>query len=179
LQFALAKNARSDNAPQEGEKFSLELFETKTLCNNRDSAEEETEISHDYLAYTGGTVKCLDWAPLAGAGLERRNFLAVGAYRSPSQRHVIGRVYEGPNVLQIWSVDPEAENPAEQMKMEVGLAHPFDCALAVQWCPASYSPDPDPQKPDRLGILAAAFADGKVRVYSVPHPDYIKKSAGM
>lgn len=116
-----------------------------------------------------------------------QSFVAVSQHALDRSLHAIGRVSSGKNVIQIWETVipiPKAGGDAggdadESMGVETPssassssstasaslsmlIAHDCDTVVDLQWCPHVRTDEA------RVGILAAAFGDGAVRVYSVP-----------
>lgn len=84
-----------------------------------------------------------------------------------------------------WASSSGAEEiPPARPAMVMGIAHESACVWDLKWCPSrtstwdlpQYTPlsiseaDAQGEELPRLGLLAAAFADGSVKIFSVPHP---------
>lgn len=79
--------------------------------------------------------------------------------------------------------DASDEAPPARPAMVMGIVHESASVWDLKWCPSRTStwdlPEGTPMPEDmlphddqlpRLGLLAAAFADGSVKIYSVPYP---------
>lgn len=111
--------------------------------------------------------------------------------------------YIGKGLIQIWDMGilqdggwatpaDEPRTPLNQPAMVLGIMHESACVWDLKWCPSRTStwdlpdgmqiPLPNGEDKDmlvqdrlpRLGLLAAAFADGSIKIFSVPHPAGLK-----
>ncbi|XP_057313769.1 uncharacterized protein LOC130655083 isoform X2 [Hydractinia symbiolongicarpus] len=119
----------------------------------------------------GGPVQALEWCPMPA---EETQYLAVSTHRSYSECHtVIDAVCEN-GLIQIWKVG-NLYNETNEPSMCLGICHKFGPVYDLKWCPSSCSGiQDDDEKNDvlkRLGLLATACGDGKIRIYSIPHPE--------
>ena len=76
-------------------------------------------------------------------------------------------------LLQVWSCDVSG-NPS----FEYGIAHEFGKSWSLQWAPSGNRRAGDGDNLDRLGILAAAFSDGTVRIFSACLPGQLPDGGG-
>ena len=94
----------------------------------------------------------------------------------------------GRNVVQVWAVGAAAAQPPPRMALAI-VHDGDDAAVDLAWCPqvvpeacggaptataATFAHASGRRaavrSPARLGLLAAIFADGALRLYDVPHP---------
>lgn len=119
----------------------------------------------------GGPVQALEWCPMPA---EETQYLAVSTHRSYSECHtVVDAVCEN-GLIQIWKVG-NLNNQTNEPSMCLGICHKFGPVYDLKWCPSSCSGIQDgDEKNDvlkRLGLLATACGDGKIRIYSIPHAE--------
>ncbi|XP_049852067.1 uncharacterized protein LOC126329081 [Schistocerca gregaria] len=160
---------------------------------------EKGGIVEDVILNVGGPMYDLAWCPQP-FGFSRHpspevahTFLAVTAHKYRYQVHSIGVASGGYNMIQIWDLgyltnmgifSSDGLSPFEPF-MTLGILHRGSCAVDLTWCPRG-SPHPSSLDWDgpadlvpRLGILAAALADGSCNIYAVPHPIFLRKARGM
>ncbi|KAJ1675112.1 hypothetical protein EV182_001915, partial [Spiromyces aspiralis] len=149
---------------------------------------------HGILFNLGISIWALDWFPYSDGDL---NYIVVGGIaKEKGNARVIGQresvtlsnMNNLKNTLQVLSLDANTQT----VRQEIVFAHEFGTVWAAKWCPLSFEDDHeyaamlgasasrcdgDNKKP--LGILAAVFGDGKVRVIAVPRPSVIRKRLGL
>ncbi|OZJ06997.1 hypothetical protein BZG36_00033 [Bifiguratus adelaidae] len=129
-----------------------------------------------FVINTGGSIWALDWCPKVKGQEEKmkRQYLAVAGYQGTmEENHIVGATGVGKNAIQIWSVPTSEGN--EVPRLELCICHDFGWVWNMKWCPyGAYEvpgkSDSSPSTIAKLGILAVAFGDGIVRLYTVPHP---------
>jgi WD40 repeat protein len=121
-------------------------------------------------------------------GKPDQQFLAVATHRTVDELHSLGQPFHGDGMIQIWDFGDLTYNSIGEYppKMVLGIMHKKAFVWDMSWCPtgspSNYEeqsrpiPNQDPVYP-RLGLLAVAFGDGTVSVYSIPHPDYLRGPA--
>lgn len=112
----------------------------------------------------GGTVKSISWLP--GREETQTQYLLVGAHRQPDQYHRLGEIYSGGNVIQLWAFSP----CLEYAKLEFCIAYNQACCWDLKWLPLLPFPTGDDRAQSILHYFAAAFGDGKIRIFGCPHP---------
>ncbi|KAJ2553518.1 hypothetical protein IWW35_001784, partial [Coemansia sp. RSA 1878] len=129
---------------------------------------ELAEKHNVFMVNTNESITSIDWAPqLESPGLATVDYVATGSL-GPG---VVGskamgvqlskRVKEPvPGAIQIWRL----ATAAKKSKCRLGLAllHTFGRCLGLKWCPVSFEDGPT------IGIIAAIFGDGHLRVCVVP-----------
>lgn len=99
-----------------------------------------------------------------------------------------------PACIQIWSFGPPTNSPEEErvqrspdgregvVQCEMILCLEDGPAQEIKWCPL---PAHDAARnlggngvlgPSKLGILAGAFGDGSVTIFTVPDPSYVRNA---
>lgn len=110
-------------------------------------------------------------------------WIAVSSNAPGRNMHLVGSVYSGLNVLQIWRVDAYSNATSTQRitrTLEYLVLHEAETIYDMQWCPYAL-PESMDSKDDgddhfpRIGLLACAMGDGCMRVYSIPHPVHVRK----
>ncbi|KAJ2376724.1 hypothetical protein IW150_001808 [Coemansia sp. RSA 2607] len=87
--------------------------------------------------------------------------MAPGAPMSDVMAATPGRSEGTPGVVQIWRV---STGDCSGCSLAVTLRHAFGRCVQLRWCPVACT------EPATLGVLAAAFGDGHLRVCVVPRP---------
>lgn len=83
--------------------------------------------------------------------------------------------------------------PVEAPKFALGIAHEYGTVWCLEWCPSGCYDETEDQETDelpddtksvkdnseklrRLGLLAGAFSDGTVRIFSVAVPSELERA---
>ncbi|KAG0351503.1 hypothetical protein BG005_009010 [Podila minutissima] len=153
---------------------------------------EETAINDFYLINAGLSVWALDWCPLSSndeLSEKSIDYIAVGGFpdtaencRRRDQTYPLGKQDSHPNVIQIWSVhcDTNEEGILQgdpEVYMSLCILHNYGAVLDMKWCPNGNLMDAgtEPGSLTRLGILAATFSDGTIRIFSIPEPKSLQE----
>uniref|UniRef100_A0A673MA45 Uncharacterized protein n=1 Tax=Sinocyclocheilus rhinocerous TaxID=307959 RepID=A0A673MA45_9TELE len=130
----------------------------------------------DALFFVGGPVRSLEWCPCPD-GAAKRQYAAIYCHKGMDDEHKINKLHTGPVLLQLWDIgDLQCKSrPSTAPHLAYALAIDDGCIWNIRWCPAGVWELPStsrkaPQMP-RLGVLAAAFSNGTIGVYSLPHPE--------
>ncbi|KAF4099746.1 general transcription factor 3C polypeptide 2 [Onychostoma macrolepis] len=130
----------------------------------------------DALFFVGGPVRALEWCPCPD-GAAKRQYAAIYCHKGMDDEHKINKLHTGPILLQLWDIgDLQCKSrPSTAPHLAYALAVDDGCIWNIRWCPAGVWELPStsrkaPQMP-RLGLLAAAFSNGTIGVYSLPHPE--------
>ncbi len=94
--------------------------------------------------------------------------MAIGAHTTFDDTHTVGKKYTGKNLIQVWSLGGMTNDQPPYLAM--GMAHDLGCIWDLKWFPNGYLVQ---ENHTRLGLLAAAFGEGTVKIYSVPHPKHL------
>ena len=132
-----------------------------------------------YVLNASGAVWGLNWAP----GIPRTNaqYLAIGTRATTNEDHVVLAARKtGAGCIQLWKMPTESGGLPV---LDMCILHEFGSVWDLSWCPyGGYEAElPNGTSGDalpRLGILAASFTDGSVRLFAVPHPDALREKLG-
>ncbi|XP_026070429.1 general transcription factor 3C polypeptide 2-like isoform X1 [Carassius auratus] len=130
----------------------------------------------DALFFVGGPVRSLEWCPCPD-GAATRQYAAIYCHKGMDDEHKINKLHTGPVLLQLWEIgDLECKSrPSTAPRLAYALAIDDGCIWNIRWCPAGVweLPSTSRKAPQmaRLGVLAAAFSNGSIGVYSLPHPE--------
>ncbi|KAJ6650976.1 hypothetical protein lerEdw1_001227 [Lerista edwardsae] len=130
----------------------------------------------DMTFFVGGPVWTMEWCPTP-AGSVASQYLAIYCNRSMDDQHRLAGIHTGPALLQLWKLGPIQQNTGSTTKpgLAYALATDHGCIWDMKFCPSGAWELPatrckSPQM-SRLGLLAVAFSDGKVLLYSLPHAE--------
>ncbi|XP_043931276.1 general transcription factor 3C polypeptide 2 [Protopterus annectens] len=133
----------------------------------------------DTVLFVGGPVWCMEWCPTPD-GSAACQHAAIYCHRGMDDRHQMSRPFAEPGLLQIWKMGRLSQEVRSetQPSFAYGIVIDHGCIWDMKFCPSGAweSPGTSRKVPDmtRLGLLAAAFSDGKVGVYCLPHPESLK-----
>ncbi|KAJ1814935.1 hypothetical protein LPJ56_004713, partial [Coemansia sp. RSA 2599] len=140
-----------------------------------------------WMVNAGMPVLTVDWLPVRPAGLQDTmpDYVAAGGMAPGSdlcscleQTNFERDKDRTPGVIQIWRADAAShDSPDASCRLDMVLTHSFGDCWALRWCPISIPAPAGSQRDDALptlGILAAIFADGYLRVCPVPSADAMR-----
>ena len=154
----------------------------------------DTHINSDKSSatfYTGGPIWTGDWCPLNSKSEQTYDVIALSVDMNfetetkltPEVTKDIGASKSLPtnSLLQLWSCSLDIAQPEiaiqNKPRMKIGLVHDFGKIWCLKWCPSGCETTKDGNISSsylpRLGILAAACADGSVRLFSIPKLCYV------
>ncbi|NXK68788.1 TF3C2 factor, partial [Sylvietta virens] len=130
----------------------------------------------DVSFFVGGPVWAMEWCPTP-EGSAAPQYVAVSCHRSMEETHSVSGLHSGPALLQLWGLgvlQTEQGSPSKA-RLAYAIAADYGCVWDMKFCPSGAWEPPaaartHPQM-SRLGLLAAAFSDGRVVVYALPHPE--------
>ncbi|XP_064267444.1 general transcription factor 3C polypeptide 2 isoform X2 [Passer domesticus] len=130
----------------------------------------------DVSFFVGGPVWAMAWCPTP-EGSAAPQYVAVSCHRSMEETHSVSGLHSGPALLQLWdlgTLQTEQGSPSKA-RLAYAIAADYGCVWDMKFCPSGAWEPPTaarmhPQM-SRLGLLAAAFSDGRVVVYALPHPE--------
>ena len=106
--------------------------------------------------------------------LDRDQYLAVSVFKD---EHLNRNPSLGPFAanysLQIWNcgkLNNSVSVPTAPF-LKLLLVHSYGRVWSLAWCPSGCYDE------SRLGVLAASFSDGTVRVFGIPHPQTLRDDA--
>ncbi|NXG24773.1 TF3C2 factor, partial [Grallaria varia] len=135
----------------------------------------------DISFFVGGPVWAMEWCPTP-EGSEAPQYVAVSCHRSMEETHSMAGLHTGPALLQLWglgTLHPVQGSP-DKARLAYAIAADHGCVWDLKFCPSGAWEPPatarmHPQM-SRLGLLAAAFSDGRVVVYALPHPRALRRA---
>ncbi|KAI5627137.1 general transcription factor 3C polypeptide 2 isoform X1 [Silurus asotus] len=136
----------------------------------------------DSLFFAGGPVWAMEWCPVP-EGAAQKQYAAVYCNRNMDDRHKMNKLHTEDALLQVWDLGKlEMSRPSSSPSLAYALAVDDGCIWNMKWCPAGAWELPTtvrkaPQVP-RLGLIAAAFSNGHVGVFSLPHPEHVNGARG-
>ncbi|KAJ1798085.1 hypothetical protein LPJ59_002726 [Coemansia sp. RSA 2399] len=153
----------------------------------------ETPGNRGWIANTRQSMLSIDWAPQRhkegprDTGTICTDYIAVGGLDACSEGAAsIGQAYlerdkqPKPGAIQIWAArtDPMTKQPTmdESCKLDMLLLHTFGRCIMLKWCPISIPQTVETanSKVQIIGVLAAIFGDGYLRVCAVPQPHLLR-----
>ncbi|KAJ3055507.1 hypothetical protein HK097_010282 [Rhizophlyctis rosea] len=180
-------------AKKSGEEIALPLFSSVKAASRHEA----------YVLNAGGSVWGLGWCPKIPKG--EAQYLAIGGYkRTIEEHHVIGERQVPSHdsdtslksCLQIWKVPGPLDSRLEtgvdgEPKLVMCVLHEWGCLFDLAWAPWGWFEGVSEfeRKKEkgtvsegnlpRLGLLAASFGDGGMRVLQVPHPESLRAHFGV
>ncbi|KAI7832892.1 hypothetical protein BX661DRAFT_178741 [Kickxella alabastrina] len=155
--------------------------------------------SRGWMINAGQSLLSLDWAPVRPAGdsntgnanvpPEQCTDYVAASGMAPGAGMALDQLYaerdkdRTPGLVQIWRVDTFADKTPATCRLDMTLAHDFGRCIRLKWCPISIKPEPTTGDAGTgtnsgglpiIGLLAAVFADGFLRVCAVPVPDAVR-----
>ncbi|XP_072536005.1 general transcription factor 3C polypeptide 2 isoform X2 [Salminus brasiliensis] len=132
----------------------------------------------DSLFFVGGPVWAMEWCPCPEGAAETQ-YVALSCNKGMDDRHKINLLYTEHSLLQLWDLGKlQMSRPSSSPSLAYALAVDDGCIWNLKWCPAGAweLPTTDRKTPHmpRLGLMAAAFSNGTLAVYSLPHPEALK-----
>ncbi|NXC24459.1 TF3C2 factor, partial [Campylorhamphus procurvoides] len=133
----------------------------------------------DISFFVGGPVWAMEWCPTP-EGSAAPQYVAVSCHRSMEETHSMAGLHTGPALLQLWglgTLQPE-QGSLDKAGLAYAIAADHGCVWDMKFCPSGAWEPPATARThpemSRLGLLAAAFSDGRVVVYALPHPGALR-----
>ncbi|XP_028652619.1 general transcription factor 3C polypeptide 2 isoform X1 [Erpetoichthys calabaricus] len=130
----------------------------------------------DFAFFVGGPVWSMEWCPTPD-GSSTSQFVAIYCNNGMDDRHKHYALHTEPALLQIWKLGNLCHDscPSSKASFSYGIALDYGCIWDMKWCPSGAweifeTYRKFPQVP-RLGLLAAAFSNGQIAVFSLPYPE--------
>jgi len=148
--------------------FSLSLFSSIKAEDN----------PLDILANAGEYVSSMSWCPVGDEHSLRSSCTGLLALSCiPRSIDVDASTCQsGFSIIQFWKFLPQHRN----FEIAFFLLHHTGFIWSLAWCPSgAWQPFEQTSSEifSRIGILAAAFGDGTVSLFNIPHPEYIQPFA--
>ncbi|KAM9273660.1 LOW QUALITY PROTEIN: general transcription factor 3C polypeptide 2 [Cariama cristata] len=148
---------------------------------NRFNSLQPHEERLDVSFFVGGPVWAMEWCP-SPEGSATSQYVAVYCHGSMEETHSVAGLHEGPALLQLWGLGTlqQDQGSADKARLAYAIAADHGCVWDMKFCPSgAWEPPTTARKHpqmSRLGLLAVAFSDGKVVLYSLPHPGALQCS---
>uniref|UniRef100_A0A1B6EAV2 C2H2-type domain-containing protein n=1 Tax=Clastoptera arizonana TaxID=38151 RepID=A0A1B6EAV2_9HEMI len=123
---------------------------------------QSLELNGTQAIFVGGPVWASAWAPVPLT--ETHQYLAVACHPNMDTEHEMGRIYDYKSMIQIWDYGELCnigDNNGVAPFLLLGIAHNHGAVWCLDWCVSGFIST-------QLGLLAAAFSDGTVEIYSIP-----------
>ncbi|KAF9124944.1 hypothetical protein BGW39_007775 [Mortierella sp. 14UC] len=173
-----------------------EDIDMRTMTAKYIETTKQTGINDYYILNAGFSVWAMDWCPLPSndeVAKENMDYVAIGGFPDTAenciardQLYPLGKQDAHPNMIQIWSMNCNTNDQGElqgspQTYLALCILHSYGAVFDLKWCPTGGRMDAGASDGDltRLGILAAAFSDGTIRVFSVPEPRSLQAHLGI
>uniref|UniRef100_A0A8B9QLB9 General transcription factor 3C polypeptide 2 n=1 Tax=Apteryx owenii TaxID=8824 RepID=A0A8B9QLB9_APTOW len=143
---------------------------------NRFNSLQPHEERLDVSFFVGGPVWAMEWCP-SPEGSAASQYVALYCHKSMDETHSVAGLHGGPALLQLWSLGTlqQEEGSANKVGLAYGVAADHGCVWDMKFCPSgAWEPQGSMTCMSRLGLLAVAFSDGKVVLYSLPHPEALQ-----
>ncbi|KAG9282561.1 general transcription factor 3C polypeptide 2-like [Astyanax mexicanus] len=132
----------------------------------------------DSLFFVGGPVWAMEWCPCPEGAAETQ-YVALSCNRGMDDRHKINMLYNEHALLQLWDLGRlQVSRPSSSPSLAYALALDDGCIWDLKWCPAGAWELPSTSRKEphlpRLGLIAVAFSNGTIAVFSLPHPEALK-----
>ncbi|XP_012583025.1 PREDICTED: general transcription factor 3C polypeptide 2 isoform X3 [Condylura cristata] len=159
-------SVQREGLPEDGTLYRINRFSSITAHPERG----------DLSFFTGGPLWALDWCPVP-EGAAASQYVALFSSPDMNETHPLSQLHSGPGLLQLWdlgTLQPES-CPGTRAHFVYGIACDHGCIWDLKFCPSGAwelpsTPRKAPLLP-RLGLLALACSNGKVLLFSLPHPD--------
>jgi len=142
---------------------------TETLSLKNFKAMPSLHGSTSVAFNVGGSIWGLDWCPVPSTDDQ---YLAVSAHSMYSKVHSLLNGSADSGLIQIWHIGKlnKEKKSSVQPRLSLCICHDYGPVYDIKWCPTGCYMKED-GRVIRLGLLAVACGDGKVRLYSIPSPD--------
>lgn len=144
------------------------------------TSKEDSVIYGDVTFNVGGPVWAMDWCPVPDSIESTDQFLAISAYRSLDQVHLVHNAFSNMGLIQLWNagkLKADSASSGAKPTLSLGIAHNYGTIREISWCPSgtweSVSSKQYEDDLPRLGLMAVASSDGLVRILSIPWPSVL------
>ncbi|XP_021057439.1 general transcription factor 3C polypeptide 2 isoform X1 [Mus pahari] len=159
-------SVQREGIPEDGTIYRINRFSSITAHPER----------WDVSFFTGGPLWALDWCPVP-EGSAAPQYVALFSSPDMNETHPLSQLHSGPGLLQLWGLGTLQQEscPGNRAHFVYGIACDSGCIWDLKFCPSGAWEHPEtlrkaPLLP-RLGLLALACSDGKVLLFSLPHPE--------
>ncbi|XP_007532631.2 general transcription factor 3C polypeptide 2 [Erinaceus europaeus] len=159
-------SVQREGLPEDGTLYRINRFSSVTAHPER----------WDISFFTGGPLWALDWCPVP-EGASASQYVALFSSADMNETHSLSQLHSGPALLQLWGLGTLQQDscPSNRAHFVYGIACDHGCIWDIKFCPSGAwelpsTPRKAPLLP-RLGLMALACSDGKVLLFSLPHPE--------
>ncbi|XP_059516272.1 general transcription factor 3C polypeptide 2 isoform X3 [Myotis daubentonii] len=159
-------SVQREGLPEDGTLYRINRFSSISAHPER----------WDVSFFTGGPLWALDWCPVP-EGAAASQYVALFSSPDMNETHSLSQLHSGPGLLQLWGLGTLQQEscPGNRAHFVYGIACDHGCIWDLKFCPSGAwelpgTPRKAPLLP-RLGLLALACSDGKVLLFSLPHPE--------
>ncbi|XP_077186150.1 general transcription factor 3C polypeptide 2 isoform X2 [Paroedura picta] len=141
---------------------------------NRFNALQPHEERLDMTFFVGGPIWAMEWCPTPEGSMASQ-YVAISCNQGMDDRHSLVGIHTGPALLQLWELGAIQQDTGSTTKpgLAYAIATSHGCIWDMKFCPSGAWELPATRRKSfqmsRLGLLAVAFSDGKVLLYSLPH----------
>ncbi|KAH0622984.1 hypothetical protein JD844_025938 [Phrynosoma platyrhinos] len=141
---------------------------------NRFNALQPHKERLDMTFFVGGPVWAMEWCPTPEGSLASQ-YVAIYCNPGMDDQHSLSETHVGPALLQLWELGSLRQDAGSATKPGLAFAIATDhgCIWDMKFCPSGAWEPPSVRRKapqmSRLGLLAVAFSDGQVLIYSLPH----------
>ncbi|KAI8386832.1 WD40-repeat-containing domain protein [Blakeslea trispora] len=173
---AVSENLDSLLSPNELKIITgISALKTRTLKPLQSiDLSEDIKYKRGYILNAGFSVWGLDFVPKVAD--DTVQYLAIGGYYSTEEHHMIKEdIQENDkfNMIQIWGFSSTESQQSHPIKLEMCILHKFGPITELKWAPCNAYDE------RKLGIVAVLFTDGSIRIFVIPHPDYVRSKQGL
>ncbi|KAF9313856.1 hypothetical protein BGZ91_006148, partial [Linnemannia elongata] len=171
-------------------------IDMRTMTAKYMESTNQTGINDYYILNAGFSVWAMDWCPLpsnAKSPKDNMDYVAIGGFPDTAenciardQLYPLGKQDAHPNMIQIWSMNCNTNDQGmlqgnPETYLSLCILHSYGAVLDLKWCPTGGFMGASSSNGDltRLGILAAVFSDGTIRIFSVPEPKSLQAHLGI
>ena len=161
-------------------KLASVEFITRNIRNKEESCEavglnrfSSAVVGDTGVLFTGGPIWAVDWCP-NGSADKSVVYFALSTQEEVDEKGVnlkSGQEEEcGKGLIQIWKYD----KATRRTELVLAITHEFGRNWGLKWVPSGGYAEKEGENLERIGLLAGAFSDGSVRIFSVPKPEAVR-----
>ncbi|KAL7631190.1 UNVERIFIED_CONTAM: hypothetical protein RMT77_018507 [Armadillidium vulgare] len=154
--------------------FKLQSKYSKDISWSRIRLFTGKQLGSGKLIFIGGPIKCSAWCPIPV--VPELQYIALSSVCNPDVEVSMSKSENHRGLIQIWHCGKL--NEADIPSLALCIAHEYGVVWSLAWCPSGIYEKAEVTNDsalNRLGLLSAAFSDGVIRVYLIPHPHQLKR----
>ncbi|KAJ8796268.1 hypothetical protein J1605_018065 [Eschrichtius robustus] len=171
LSTALPAPVSCPESPKVSSPTKPKKSQQQAACHYREE-EDDTARDEDFVLQ----VEAEDGEEMP-EGAAASQYVALFSSPDMNETHPLSQLHSGPGLLQLWDLGTLQQEscPDNRAHFVYGIACDHGCIWDLKFCPSGAwelpgTPRKAPLLP-RLGLLALACSDGKVLLFSLPHPE--------